>query len=371
MSTQQKSEHQPNPGTTAPPLLFEDLTAGLIWPTLIKAPAMAFSPPRLLLGVMGAFLFVVIGAIHSYLFAVESNNQPAPAQHTAAGIEAALSGIFSLNPTSMLGSLFAALEHQITQISQSPTTSIAYLAPIILVTGIFGHAITRSASIQYAHGRQHDTAQALSASLLTIRQIALTTLGPLLICALLSGVLMLIGLTLGLPVVNIFGSVLYLIGLIISALIVCILTIHTLTLPLSISALAIEGTDGFDALQRAYAYIIAKPLRLAIYAIILVTLGTAITTIVATLAGWSIQTADSLVSTLTNDAGRRVLAGSQDMGATEPTANWVITLGRSALELIVAGYVLSLVFCSSTMAYLCIRRVCDGQDITEVWDPPK
>ena len=182
---------------------------------------------------------------------------------------------------------------------------------------------------------------------------------------------MLIGLTLGLPVVNIVGAVLYLIGLILSVLIACILTLHLLTLPLSISALAIEGTDGFDALQRAYAYLIARPIRLAIYTLILIILGTTITTIVATLAGWSINIADSLLSTLTNDAGRRILTGSTEMAATEPLAHRIITLSRSTLELIVAGYAMSLIFCSSTMAYLCIRRVCDGQDTTEIWTPPK
>jgi len=369
--------HKSNPNsssdlaTTESKILLEDLTAGLLWPTLLKAPAMAFSPPRWLLGIMTAFVIVLVSATHNAAFnATPAQDTPVQTE-VLIGFQPILDALMSLNPSRIINTLTTAVQYHIDHISQSPWNSFALFIPILLVMGIFGHAISRSASIEYAHGRQTDAVGALSSALIAIRQIALTTVGPLIACALLATLVMLIGLTLGLPVVNIIGSVLYLIGLVLSVLIVCILTLHLLTLPLSISALAIEGTDGFDALQRAYAYLIARPIRIALYTLILIILGTTITTIVGTLAGWSINIADSLVSTLTNDAGRRVISGSTDMAATEPIAHRIISLAKSALELIVAGYVMSLIFCSSTMAYLCTRRICDGQDITEVWDPPK
>ncbi len=358
-----------NLGTSEPKILLEDLTAGLLWPTLLKAPAMAFSPPRWLLGTMAAFVIVLVNATHNAIFNPSQTADTTTQTEALLGFQPILDALMSLNLSRIINTLTTAVQYNIDHISQSPWSSFALFIPILLVMGVFGHAITRSASIQYAHGRQTDAVGALSSAFLAIRQIALTTLGPLLACALLATLVMLIGLTLGLPVVNIVGAVLYLLGLILSILIVCILTLHILTLPLSISALAIEGTDGFDAIQRAYAYLIARPIRIALYAIILIILGTTITTIVATLAGWSINTADTLVSTLTNDAGRRVITGPADMAATEPIAHRIISLARSALELIIAGYVMSLIFCSSTMAYLCTRRICDGQDITEVWDP--
>lgn len=358
-----------NPGTSEPRVLLEDLTSGLLWPTFLRCPSMAFSPPRWFLGIMGAFMIVLVSAAHTAAFSTDTQADSITSADTAKGYESVLYSMMSLNPMKMVYSLSTLAQSHVEHISRSPWIALAFYIPLILVLGVFGYAITRSASIQFAHGRQTDAVGALSSSLLTIRQIALATLGPLVVCGLLSLIVMLFGFFLGFPVVNIVGAVLYLIGLVLSILIVCILTLHVLCLPMTISALAIEGTDGFDALQRSYAYLIARPIRLAIYAIILVILGTTITTIVATLAGWSIEMADTLVSTLTNDAGRRVITGSSEMAATEPFAHRVITLVRSALELIVAGYALSLVFCSSTMAYLCIRRVCDGQDITEVWDP--
>ncbi len=361
------SPNPPHPSSTREPrVLLEDLTAGLLWPTLLKAPAMAFAPPRWLLGTMAAFLIVLVSALHELIFSAQPvEDSIAPAQ----GFESVLASMMSLNPSVFIERLAHTARFYTLQLTESPWISAALLIPLLLVLGIFGFAITRSASIQYAHGRHTDTIGALTAALLNIRQTALTTLGPLLLITILAIFVTILGLPLGLPVVNILGGILYILALLISILIACILTLHILTLPLSISALAIEGTDGFDALQRAYAYIIARPIRLGLYTLILVILGTTITTIVATLAGWSIELADGLTSTLTNDAGRRVLIGTEDMSATEPVAHRIITLARSALQLIVAGYVLSLLFCSSTLAYLNIRRICDGQDINEVWDP--
>ncbi len=362
--------HQPNQPQTSrtrePRVLLEDLTAGLLWPTLLKAPAMAFAPPRWLLGTGCAFVIILVTSLHQYLFNTQQSEAAIP--HTQ-GFESVLASMMSLNPSVFIERLAHTGRFYTLQLTESPWISAALLIPILLTLGVFGFAITRSASIQYAHGRHTDTVSALSAALLNIRQTALTTLGPLLLVAILALFVMILGLPLGLPVVNMLGGVLYLLALIISILIACTLTIHIITLPLSISALAIEGTDGFDALQRAYAYIIARPIRLALYTLILVLLGTTITTVVATLAGWSIEIADGLTSTLTNDAGRRVLIGTDDMSATEPLAHRIIALSRAALQLIVAGYVLSLLFCSSTLAYLNIRRVCDGQDTNEVWDP--
>jgi hypothetical protein len=366
MSTLHTPNQPHSTRTREPRVLLEDLTAGLLWPTLLKAPAMAFAPPRWLLGTVCAFVVILVSSLHQYLFNTQQSEAAIP--HSQ-GFESLLASMMSLNPSVFVERLAHTGRFYTLQLTESPWISAALLLPILLTLGVFGFAITRSASIQYAHGRHTDTIGALSAALLNIRQTALTTLGPLLMCAILALLVMILGLPLGLPVVNILGGVFYILALIISILIAGILTLHILTLPLSISALAIEGTDGFDALQRAYAYLIAKPIRLGLYTLILVILGTTITTVVATLAGWSIELADALTSTLTNDAGRRVLIGAEDMSATEPLAHWIIALARAALQLIVAGYVLSLLFCSSTLAYLNIRRVCDGQDINEVWDP--
>ncbi len=367
MSPSKHNTNSPNPGTSEPKVLLEDLTADLLWPSLLRAPAMAFSPSRWFLGIIAAFMLVLVTSIYSAAFSPAES--PLTTQAAYPGFQSIPYALSTLNPALIINTLATGAQHHIALIAQDPWTSLALYTPILLIMGIFGFAITRSASIEFALGRQTDTTASLNAALRTIRQIALTTLGPLLAVAILAAIVMLLGPILGLPVVNILAAILYFIGLLLSILIVCILTMHLLTLPLSISALAIEGTDGFDALQRAYAYLIAKPIRLAIYATILIILGTTITTIVAILANWSIATTDALASTLTNDAGRRVLTGDSEMAATEPLANRIIFLAQSTLQLIVIGYTLSLLFCSSTMAYLCIRRVSDGQDITEIWDP--
>lgn len=373
MSTTNKpNDHAPSPspsGTAEPKVLLEDLTAGLIWPTLLKAPSMAFAPARWLLGTLAAFTLVLAGALHTSIFNPQPPVDPAGATDFYQGFPAVFSAMMSFNPYYMINAINGAINYHLNHFAQDPWTQSALYIPCIFILGIFGFAITRSTSIQFGHGRHTDTAGALSASFLSIRQIALTTLGPLAVCAILASIATFVGLLLGLPVVNILGAALYLIPVLISILIVCLLTLHLLTLPISISALAIEGTDAFDALQRAYAYIIAKPIRLFLYTLLTLFVGTTIVTILAIITGWSIELADQLAAVFTNDAGRRVLMGDENLAATEPLANRIINLIRSTMQLLVAGFTLSLVFTSSTLIYLAIRRVCDGQDMHEIWDP--
>ncbi|MBO6514677.1 MAG: hypothetical protein JJ974_12000, partial [Phycisphaerales bacterium] len=280
MTPQSPKSHASSSTTKEHPVLLEDVAAGLIWPNLLKAPAMAFSPSRWLLGIIAAFMIVLVSSTHTALLSPPDPAIPPGATDTYLGFQPILDAMMSLNPTRTIYAIMYAAQHHIAIISQSPWTSLALIVPTILVLGVFGHAVTRSTSIEFAHGRQTTTSAALSAALLSIKQIALATLGPILIVVILALLAMLIGLALGLPVVNILGALLYILGLTLSILLVCILILHTLALPITISALAIEGTDGFDALQRAYAYLIAKPIRLTLYTLLLLVLGATISSIV-------------------------------------------------------------------------------------------
>ena len=49
--------------------------------------------------------------------------------------------------------------------------------------------------------------------------------------------------------------------------------LHLIALPMIVPALSIEGTDAFDAIQRCYAYVIGRPIRYFLYAILLTLVG--------------------------------------------------------------------------------------------------
>jgi magnesium-transporting ATPase (P-type) len=136
-----------------------------------------------------------------------------------------------------------------------------------------------------------------------------------------------------------------------------------------VPALAVEGTDAFDAIQRCYAYVIGRPLRYLTYLLILTLLGTFAAALFAMLARVSIEMTDWAAGFLANDATQRALTGEGDLGATKKWAHEFISYWRNFVEILIAGYIISLFFTSATLLYLAVRRICDGQGITEIWEP--
>ncbi len=136
-----------------------------------------------------------------------------------------------------------------------------------------------------------------------------------------------------------------------------------------VPALMCEGTDAYDAVQRSYAYIIARPLRLLVHAAILLVLGAVSIGLFSGFAAGADALATSAAARLTSDAGVEVLIGAEDLDATQPMAHGIITAWRALRDLTVSGFAFSYFFAAGTVLYLVARRICDGQGITEVWDP--
>jgi len=347
---------------TERPLTWRDVTAPLVWPLVLRAPAMALAPPRLFLGFMGVFVLTIWARLADQIARMPENR-------VGAHLEATIDAAAHIDPGALIHHAAALASAMVQLLMGAPWPVLLTAVPSLLILGIAGHAIARSAGIEYATGRHTDATDALIHACRSLRQIALATLGPLLFVGILAGLILLLGLPLGVPVLDLVGAVLYALALALGSLAVLVLTLHAVSLPMTVAALAIEDTDGFDAIQRAFAYTVARPVRLALYASLALTIGVLIVGVIATLWSWSLAFTDALASSLTNDAGRRVLRGSGGLGATAPAANAVVSFWRSLVALAISGYVLSLVACASTMIYLAMRRVCDGQDTTEIWDP--
>ncbi len=50
-------------------------------------------------------------------------------------------------------------------------------------------------------------------------------------------------------------------------------------------------------------------------------------------------------------------------------AGWFVSFWRTVIVGLVGGYVFANYFSGSTIVYLLMRRACDGQEITEIWQP--
>ncbi|MEX0877038.1 MAG: hypothetical protein WD114_06225 [Phycisphaerales bacterium] len=387
--------HAERPPVREPRVMLSDLTDDLLWPRILRAPALALGPSRLITGTVAAFLLAVLMRIVA-LFApgdptADPPHEPGPAVEALNGgggggagrydelllAGERLSAIFanlldaamSLDPIAFARSIgYAAVTIRDTVMHQ-PLIAVVVGIPLIAILAIAGGAISRSAAIEFAHGRFASREDTLGFTLRRARQFVGAVIGPVIFCALLFLLIAVGGLLLSVPVLDLLGSILYLFGLALGILATVVLMLHVLALPLIVPALAVEGTDGFDAIQRSYAYVIGRPLRYLLYALILLLLGTIAAAVFAMVARISIDMTDAAALMFTNDAAERALSGEGEMGATKAYAYRIVEIWRTIVELIAAGYIISIFFTSSTLLYLVIRRVCDGQDINEVWEP--
>ncbi len=339
--------------------MLTDLTSDLLWPKLLRAPALALNPTRMITGIVAAFLLTILTRIPA-LWIEQPTSIFSPSQDT----------VPSLNPLHAFDRLADFLITIFSMAYAHPWTTLIVGIPMILVLAIFGCLISRSAAVEFAQGRIADHADTTGFVLRRIAQLATATLAPLALATLLIGLLALGGFLISAPVIDLLGSLLYALGLIIGLIVTLILVMQFLATPLIIPAIACEGTDGFDAIQRSYAYIAGRPLRVFVFAMILFILGTLALGVFQFIMTGSITLTNWSISLLANDAGARVLSGQGDLGATQPIAHNFIEFWRALFQLAFAGYTISFFYTASTMLYLVTRRVCDGQDISEIWSDP-
>jgi hypothetical protein len=254
-------------------------------------------------------------------------------------------------------------------VMQDPQLTLLLGVPIIGVLALAGGAISRSAAFEFAQGRFATREETVHFTLRRALQFVGAVIAPVVFCSVLFLIIALMGLLLSLPVVDLAGAVLYALMLVLGIIATAVLVVHVIALPMIVPALSVEGTDAFDAIHRCYAYVIGRPLRYFSYVLLLCVLGVIAATIAIKLADLSLEMTDWAASFLSNDATQRALTGEGELGATKSFAHKLIETWRSAVHIVVAGYIVSLFYTSATLLYLAIRRICDGQGLSEIWEP--
>jgi len=375
----QRSAHNtpsnaPAKGVREPNIMLCDLTEELIWPRVLRAPALALSPSRLISGCVGAFLLILILRFYALLSGSDSTLSSSPDRSLMPDSIAMLgerfiNALLQLDPIALSNASIDTATMIRDGIMHDPLISFFLGLPIIVVLSLVGGSISRSAAFEFAQGRFATREETLYFTLRRARQFIGAIAGPLAFSAAVFFIIALGGLLLSIPIVDILGAVLYSLGLLLGILATLVLLLHVVAAPMIIPALSIEGTDAFDAIQRCYAYVIGRPLRYLTYVLILTLLGVFAAILFAMIARVSVEMTDWAAGFIANDATDRALTGQGDLGATKNFAHQVINFWRNIINLIIAGYIISLFFTSATIAYLAIRRICDGQGLTEIWEP--
>jgi hypothetical protein len=263
---------------------------------------------------------------------------------------------------------------------QARTFTIVYGIFLLIVMAVGGGALSRMAACDLAGQERLRVRDAFDFSLGNWVKLILTPLLPLIIAAVLTVIIILLGLFMA-PWLDIVGGLLYGVAMVLGLVLAFMLLGYAVGFPMLLPAVACENCDPADAQQRAFAYVLKRPLHLVGYAVIgLVGLALGYV-VVALVAATMMDFTASLFGTFTGNSAMSGAGGFGifDLAPQSPGEiheswhnRWAATLvffwQRLVIDLVVA-YVIAYLFTASTALYLLMRRACDGQDIEEIWVP--
>ncbi|MBS0188970.1 MAG: hypothetical protein JSS51_12960 [Planctomycetes bacterium] len=371
MSTPPTTSNASSPIRLARPISLADLTEDLLWPRLLRIPAMALRPASITIGFFGMLAAALVGDIARLWRAPSSVSLSTLLSDE---LERAFS-IFSREGMRGLQTADgSAVQNAFSGFFRIPRVlwdqfswgSLLALISITLIL-IAGGAVSRIAACEFAHGVRISWVEALGFALRRWSSLLFSFLGPLLAalfiyaCVAAAGwVFFSYGWT------QIIGAVLFFLAMLASALAVCLIVLTILGAPLLVPAVTCESADAIEAMQRAYAYVPAKPLRYLLYVVLAVIVG-----------GVAVAIGTALCSGITSFSLSAAGAWAKQpprlfaypMTPANSPSEWVLRLWMGVPLAIAAAYGFSVVFTGCTVIYLLLRRVVDGQALSDIWVP--
>jgi hypothetical protein len=245
----------------------------------------------------------------------------------------------------------------------------------VYVLCIGGGAISRMQAVHHARGQRISIPEALEFSISRWRSLLEAVLGPAMVVAFFSVLLMVLGLILfNVPVLNVVGGLLYGVFLLCGLVISLVAVGYCVCFPILIPSVVIEHCSGSEAVQRSFAYLVSKTLRFIGYLALVIIAMVFGYIVVRLLTNLTLDVTADLVGAWTFNQSL-VGAGSipehaiPSIGGAwyETSASWIVTLWETVVHDFMIGWVFSGFFSVSTTMYLLMRKNCDGQDTRDIW----
>ncbi|HVZ93541.1 MAG TPA: hypothetical protein VG797_03425 [Phycisphaerales bacterium] len=352
------------------PVTLAELTAGLSWPRLLRSAILALRPSRLVIAYL--IILFIDGITSAFSSALGERAALVPNELWRAiesGWDRAAVELSFFNISAGLSSLVIAfVDVPIEMAIRAPWTFAGYVLLLLPFIAILGAAISRSVALEVGPHLDGSPQSAIGFALVRWRSILGAYLIPPAIIFVLGVLIAFLGwLLLRIPGLNVatallFG-LLFPLGLVAAILGVAFFFAKVLLVP----AIACDGCDAADAIQRAFAYVLGRPGRMLIYAIVLLAQGL----IVVLVAGWIVHLAVDATINLAMSwlPAHHAESLRQHTAIEAPFAAKSVHVWTSAALLLIPAYAASYFFSASTMLYLVLRRVNDGQDEHEIWLP--
>ncbi len=249
----------------------------------------------------------------------------------------------------------------------------------LILVSIGGGALCRMTAVAIAERPALAPADAMSFSLARWTSFAFAELLPPLFVGGLFLVGGVVGLLMRVPLLDIIGGALYGIALFFGFLAALAGILWAVGLPISTPAGACDGADAIESNQRAWAYILRRPLLALGYlaagvvawalGLFVVELVAVVTMNITAASGTWLSGAPAL-----SGAGQARLFGvfespAPALGGTSRLAAGLVDFWQQVVRVLVSGAALGLFWSIATAAYLCLRNACDDQPYDDLWDP--
>ncbi len=269
---------------------------------------------------------------------------------------------------------------------QHPFFALLFVPVALLIWSLFGGAVCRIAAVQFARDDTITSKQAVQFAWGKLFSgFFMAPVFPLGICLVIGLMLIAGGVFLSIPWVgDVIGGLLFFLALLGGTLIALLLVGTVAGGSLFWPSVAVEGSDGFDAVQRSLSYVFGRPLRATWYAFWLVVMGAfgwLLMMFIVWLAAASTHLFVGIGSGLFGglpDAPDKLtrlwdvptfenlhqIAGplrSVEVVGAGLVAVWVMLLWGTAWSFLASFY-----FSGSTVAYLLLRRDVDGTDLSDI-----
>ena len=270
-----------------------------------------------------------------------------------------------------------------------PVYSVVFMLVCFCVWAIVGGAICRISALQTARDERIGPMRALKFSLGKFGSFFTAPLIPIAIIILIALVMSLVSLLGAIPyvgeiLVGVFMGLALFGGFVIALISVGLIGGFNLMYP----TIAVEGSDGFDAISRSFSYVFARPWRMLFYTALAAVYGAVCYLFVRFFAWILLLAVHSSVGLAVNwdSAGLATFRGKLDAMWATPTfsnlhasinwlgLNWSEAVGAALIWLWVAlivalvmSFVFSFFFSVNTTIYFLLRRRVDATDIEDVF----
>ncbi|MBI5762916.1 MAG: hypothetical protein HZA51_05255 [Planctomycetes bacterium] len=307
-------------------------------------------------------------------------------------------GVLSLDLGRVLGGIISGPIALTWVVAFHPWYGLFFLVLMFAIWAFFGGAVARVAALHATRDERIGLSAALNFAQAKFVGFFAIPLMPVGIIIFLGVLLMLGGLVASIPAIGeLLAGLLFFLALVAGFILAFILIGAVAGFCMTYPTIAVEGSDAFDALSRTFSYVYQRPWRTAVYSLLSIGYGSICFLFVkffvrlmlwAThlFVGITMNIGSPFLTEATSgprpgklDAlwtapsltGNTPFYGSFDTGAQLSGISWfgqvLIKFWVYGLWGLVAAFVVSLFFSSSTLIYLLLRREVDATDLEEVY----